>query len=193
MNHFQNNLAKIDKPKFDKRTGTDKSFGLRFYRKYDSCFSDVFKKECFVKKSSKMPSPACIFTLPLEIDSLNHINSEEETLLNVESESHTQKNVNFQGLVDRKSAKKRKSICSTLFFIFQMIKWHVLLYCVITSSLYAIFHFFLTKKNKKEVLEALSFLDDWRQLVFFYGIYLSYTVKKVGDVSAVSHKHFNHK
>lgn len=139
-----------------------------------------------------MPSQGCIFTLPLEIDSKSVLNAEEETLLTVASDGNG-KFVNFsthQGQVDRTAVVKRKSVCSRLWFIVNMLKWHVLAFCVITSSLYAIFHFFLTKKDKKEVLAALSFLDDWKQLVFFFGIYLSYAVKKVGDISAVSHTFF---
>jgi hypothetical protein len=134
-----------------------------------------------------MSSPCC-FTLPLEIDTNNYINSEEETLLTVDSDGKQVKFVKFQGQVERHDAVKRKTVCSRIWFFMKIVKWHVLAYCVITSSFFAIFHFCLNKKDKKEVLQALTFLDDWKQLVFFFGIYLSYAVKKVGDVSAVSNQ-----
>lgn len=135
----------------------------------------------------KMSSSGCVFTLPLEIESGNFINTEEETLLSVNSDGQQIiKSVKFQGRIERHDAVKRKTVCSRVIFTLQMIKWHVLAFLLITSSLYSAFHFCLNKKDKKEVLKALSLLDDWRQLVFFCGIYLSYTVKKVGDVSSVS-------
>lgn len=140
-----------------------------------------------------MPSAGCVFTLPLEIESDNFINSDEQTPLSFSSNVNGQnirKSVKFQGHIERHDAVKRKSVCSRVIFTLQMIKWHVLVYLIITSSLYAVFHFCVSKKAKIEVLKALALLDDWRQLVFFFGIYLSYTVKKVGDVSAVSQSVF---
>jgi uncharacterized metal-binding protein len=140
-----------------------------------------------------MPSD-CIFTLPLEIDTRNFINSEEETLLTVESDGY-QKSVKYQGQIDN-AVVKRRSACGKLLFLMNIIKWHVLAFFIITGSFFAIFEICLSQKDKKEVLNALSFFSDWKQLVFFFGIYLSYSVKKVGDVSAVSNrksvaKHFH--
>lgn len=140
---------------------------------------------------AEMSSPGCVFSLPLEIESDNFISSEDATLLSVDSEGQSiRKSVKFQGQIERHDAVKRKSVCSRVIFTIQMIKWHVLVFAIITSSLYSIFHFFLTKKDKTEVLKAVVLFDDWRQLVFFFGIYLSYTVKKVGDISAVSYSYF---
>lgn len=138
-----------------------------------------------------MPSQGCVFTLPLEFETEHFTSSEEETLLTVESNNQSfRKSVKFQGQVARHDAVKkikRKTVCSRVIFTLNMIKWHVLVFLIITSSLYAIFNFCFNKKDKQQVLKALVLFDDWRQLVFFFGIYLSYTVKKVGDVSSVSY------
>lgn len=69
-----------------------------------------------------------------------------------------------------------------------MIKWHILVFIVITASLYAAFHFGVNSKNKKTVIDSVAFLNDWRLLVFFLGIYLSFSVKKISDISNVSRK-----
>ena len=127
---------------------------------------------------------------PMEISNENYINSEEETLLTEDRDFKTQTASTFQMRVvppSQINTVKRKSVCGTLFFILQMIKWHLLLFCSLTSAFCAIFHFCLKKKDKEEIVNAISFLDDWRQLVFFFGVYVSYAVKKVGDVSGVSH------
>lgn len=139
---------------------------------------------------SEMSPQNCAFMLPLEIDSNDYLNTDEKTPLNGEPE--IQPMMSFQGNFVEDSNKtqvkfqQRRNVWRKLWFMILMIKWHVLFYCIISSSFYAIFHYCLSKKDKKEVADALSFLDDWRQLVFFFGIYLSYAVKKVGDVSSVS-------
>jgi hypothetical protein len=131
--------------------------------------------------------PSKCFSLPLEIETESFNNPEEETLIAVASGGpNDKKSVKFQGKLERNDAVEKKSICSRVIFTLQMIKWHVLVFLIITSSLYAVFHFCCKKKDQKEILKALALFDDWRQLVFFFGIYFSYTVKKVGDISAVS-------
>lgn len=127
---------------------------------------------------------------PLEISRENYINSEEETLLTVDNDAKLQTTTVFQSQVvppKQINTVKRKSVCGSFLFILHMIKWHLLLFCCLTSAFCATFHFCLKKKDKEEIFTALSFLDDWRQLVFFFGVYVSYSVKKVGDVSGVSH------
>lgn len=139
------------------------------------------------KVQAEMASSGCVFSLPMEIESENFMSSEEDTLLTVDSDGQKiVKTVKFQGRVERQNAPvQRKTVCSLVISTLKMIQWHVLIFTVITCSLYAAFHFCLSKKAKTEVLKALVLFDDWRQLVFFFGIYLSYSVKKVGDVSSV--------
>lgn len=134
-----------------------------------------------------MATAGCVFSLPMEIESENFMNSEEDTLLTVDSDGQkVLKTVKFQGRVKRQNAPEQsKSVCCRVIFTLKMIQWHVLIFVVITCSLYSAFHFGLSVKGKKEVLKSLVLFDDWKQLAFFFGIYLSYSVKKVGDVSSV--------
>ncbi|CRK91611.1 CLUMA_CG005265, isoform A [Clunio marinus] len=55
---------------------------------------------------------------------------------------------------------------------------------IIWGNLWAIFHFGFDIQQQKIILQALSFCDDWRQLMFFLGVYQAFAVKKVSDVSS---------
>lgn len=67
-----------------------------------------------------------------------------------------------------------------------VIRLHILAYLFIFGSIYPIFHFVLDDDQRRLILQALAFCDDWKQLVFFFGIYVSFAVKKVSDISGVS-------
>lgn len=135
-----------------------------------------------------MSPTGCTFTLPIESESAGS-SDEESTLLTVDTDS---KNLALQGQPKRKKPKKAKkktqkpSRFGLLAFTLRMIRWHILLYLAVFASLYATFHFGFDEKQKKIILQSISLLDDWKQLMFFFGIYLSFSVKKVSDVSSVS-------
>lgn len=139
-----------------------------------------------------MDARGCIFVLPLESESEEPVNSEEETLLVVDSvvpgkdNKEEPKTLPPQRQEKRQSAVDNSSPFYLLRFTWRMISWHILIFLVITISLYAAFHYGINAKNKKEIIDALTFLNDWRVLAFFFGIYLSFSVKKVSDISNVS-------
>lgn len=84
----------------------------------------------------------------------------------------------------------KKSKFSPIKFTWRMIRWHILYFLTIFSVLYATFYYGFDHKHKKEILTALEFCDDWKQFAFFLGIYLSFAVKKVGDVTSVSNTEY---
>ena len=68
-----------------------------------------------------------------------------------------------------------------------MIRGHIVLFFALSAWFYAIFHVSFSDDQKEVVLKALAFVDDWKQMAFFLGIYISFAVKKVSDVSSVSY------
>lgn len=72
-----------------------------------------------------------------------------------------------------------------LTYAWYVTRWYILLFLAILSSFYSIFHFALDDVHKEIILRALAFCDDWKQLIFFFGIFVSFAVKKVSDVSSV--------
>lgn len=134
-----------------------------------------------------MMSDGCVFVLPLESDQEDDLlMSDESILLHVDSDNknYDPKSLN-QGQIERRPAAKKSSRFSLIRFTWRMIKWHILLFLVLSSSIYAILHFCFDKKQKEIILTASAFFNDWRLLVFFFGIYLSFSIKKIGDVSSV--------
>lgn len=67
-----------------------------------------------------------------------------------------------------------------------VLRWHILSYLIILAIFYLTFQFAIDKAQKEIILSSLAFCDDWKQLVFFFGLYVSFAVKKVSDVSSVS-------
>lgn len=70
--------------------------------------------------------------------------------------------------------------------IWYVIRWYALTFLAIFGTIYPIFHFVLDDVQKEIILKAVAFVDDWKQLIFFFGLYVSFAVKKVSDVSSVS-------
>lgn len=70
--------------------------------------------------------------------------------------------------------------------VWYVIRWYVFIYFVILGVLYPLFHFVLDNDQKLIILQAVAFCDDWKQLIFFFGLYVSFAVKKVSDISSVS-------
>lgn len=149
---------------------------------------------------SKM-SPTGCFVLPLESEAEDEEEKEEEkeeisaqtNLLTVESgdkKNEVAKVKPAQAQSERKKKKKnaleRRSRLGILRFTWRMIRWHIFIFLAIFASLYATFLYGFDDKHKKIILQAISLFDDWRQLMFFFGIFLSFAVKKVSDVSSVS-------
>lgn len=123
-----------------------------------------------------------VFTLPLNSDLDNHsVTSEESKLLSVDVEKGEVKKPDD---IEIPASPKPKQL-SRLNFTWRMIRWHIILFLAIASSLYSIFHFCFDKSQKGIILKALAFGDDWRVLAFFLGIYISFSVKKVSDVTSV--------
>lgn len=106
-------------------------------------------------------------------------NLEQQVTVEVPEEEEPMTNV-------RQRNVRLKTKFSQIKFTWRMIRWHILYFLVIFSSFYATFHYAFDNKHKTEILAALTFCDDWKQLAFFLGIYLSFSVKKVSDVSSVS-------
>lgn len=129
----------------------------------------------------------CVFTLPVE-SLLDDPPTPDETQLLIGTD--VEENVN-SGLVKKrtptKEPPKKPKKFNKLLFTWRMIRWHIILFAAITCGLYAILHYGFDNKQKKVILEALAFCDDWKQMAFFFGIYLSFAVKKVSDVTQVSH------
>lgn len=129
----------------------------------------------------------CNFVLPLEGDSDEIVKSEFTTLLTVDADGKEfVKEKSAQGQTPLKTAAKKSSKFNQLKFTWRMIRWHIFIFLAIFSSIYATFHYGFDKEQKKIILKAVAFCDDWKHLAFFFGIYLSFTVKKVSDVSSVS-------
>lgn len=127
-----------------------------------------------------------IFTLPLgesELDELS-VAAEDSQLIAVDVPSKEDE-VELKKPKPRvdKSWKPKKKF-NTLLFIWRMIRLHIVLFAIVTCGLYAILHYGFKKSQQKVILGALAFCDDWKQLAFFFGIYLSFAVKKISDVTS---------
>lgn len=136
---------------------------------------------------------ACVFTLPLESEGEEQIISDEATLLNVDSDvddkvvqSPPQGQKKRQRAPTIQAVTKKPPKVNRFKFTWRMIRWHILLFLALSIWLYAIFIAAFTEEQKEIVLRALEFLDEWKQMAFFLGIYISFAVKKVSDVSSVS-------
>ncbi|KAJ6640917.1 Bestrophin-1 [Pseudolycoriella hygida] len=68
--------------------------------------------------------------------------------------------------------------------VWYVIRWHVLSFLIIFGVFYSSFHFVLHDDQKEIIMKAVAFCDDWKQLIFFYGLYVTFAVKKVSDVSS---------
>lgn len=119
--------------------------------------------------------------------------TEKTTLLNVETGNGNKEVVKpqtAQAKVDQTKKKKpaleKRSKIGIFRYTFRMIIFHIFVFLALFSALFATFHYGFDDKHKKIILQAVALLDDWKQLMFFFGIFLSFSVKKVGDVSSVS-------
>lgn len=138
---------------------------------------------------SKMAIDGCGFALPIEVppEEQSEEPEEESILLTVDSDGKKyQVKAPSKKKSKKKKTKRKPSRLRQLWFTWRMIRLHILLFLVLFGSLYAGFHYGFDALQKKIILQAVSLLDDWKQLMFFFGIYLSFAVKKTGDVSSVS-------
>lgn len=154
-----------------------------------------------------MPYIGHALTLPLESEYEEHFTDAEIMLLTVDSDEPKSDKIDENEalrpeIVNRsktkspaKSVEQTKSMdpaleethFSRLKFLYMMIRWHFFLFLAITSTFYVIFHYGLDTNQKELILKALSFCDDWKQMAFFLGIYISFAVKKVSDIIGVSY------
>lgn len=147
-----------------------------------------------------MPYIGHALTLPLESEYEEQFTDAEIMLLTVDSDDpKTEKSSNSVNRTKTRKVpksveitkQKRESFELTHYgrikFLWRMIIWHLFLFLAVTSSLYAIFHYGFDNSQKELILQALSFCDDWKQMAFFLGIYISFAVKKVSDIIGVSH------
>lgn len=127
-----------------------------------------------------------VFALPLENEEEEKIVDEHHTLLNMEKNVGIQPATAISQTQGRVEVATRKppSFCERLSRQIHMIKWHILLFFAIFVSLYAVFVVSFNNDQKVIILEALTFFDDWRPFVFIMGIYCSFSVKKVSDVTS---------
>lgn len=149
-----------------------------------------------------MPPAALVFTLPLEDDGEEQLVYDEGTYLNVETDGDdkdSDKDAKKSNDIDEKSQRqpRKKRIrapiikekpppFSRLRFTWRMIRGHILLFFALSMWFYAIFHVAFSDDQKEVVLKAMEFVDDWKQMAFFLGIYISFAVKKVSDIASVS-------
>ena len=154
-----------------------------------------------------MPYIGHALTLPLESEYEEHFTDAEIMLLTVDSEDPKPEKLSESQLLrseeepHRRTRRQEKTIesakppeatsaelthYSRMKFVFMMIRWHFFLFLAITSSIYVIFHYGFDTNQKELILKALSFCDDWKQMAFFLGIYISFAVKKVSDIIGVS-------
>jgi hypothetical protein len=139
--------------------------------------------------------PPCVFALPFESEEEPPPYVDEAVVL-LQCEKLDQQNKTSD--TESSQSKKRKerpksppklpppSLCTRLSRQCQMIKWHILAFAITFGSLYAVFHGLFNKKQKVIILNALDLFDDWRPFVFVMGIYCSFAIKKVSDISSVS-------
>lgn len=145
--------------------------------------------------------PEYAFILPLDDDDENRLeevsyvdDTETETpLTGIEIEipkatKKKQKNQIDEPTYPTVEASFRQNFLKLVWYV---IRWYVLIYLIILGIFYPIFHFVLDDVQKEIILRALAFCDDWKQLIFFFGLYVSFAVKKVSDVSSVSIHVFN--
>ena len=138
-----------------------------------------------------MPYTGCALTLPLESESEEQTTYSDMILINVESEDQKPaKLFEGQSMIQNAVNQSKLAKCNRVKFVWIMTRWHFFIFLAITSSLYAIFHYGLKTDQKKVLLKALGFCDDWRQMAFFLGIYISFAVKKVQDVISVSLRNY---
>jgi len=153
-----------------------------------------------------MPYIGHALTLPLEDEYEEHFTDAEIMLLTVDSDDHRPEKSSESQLLredeeeekPKKSRKSPKSIdvvkpapeaewthFDRLKFVYMMIRSHFFIFLAITSTFYVVFHYGFDTNHKELILRALSFCDDWKQMAFFLGIYISFAVKKVSDI--ISH------
>lgn len=138
-----------------------------------------------------------VFTLPLECSPQETDPKNGEAIVDMENEKKEltdstepmikkKPKTDNEEIISHRYEPKKISVFGRFYFSLKMVFWHILLYFAITVSLYAGFHYGFNRLEKQILLDAFSFLYDWRPLVFFLGIYMSFTVKKISDISAVS-------
>lgn len=128
----------------------------------------------------------CALTLPIESEYEEQMTYADVILLNVEPDDKKSAKL-FEGQpMIHYAAKANQPKFNRLKFVWVMIRWHFFLYLAITSSLYATFHYGFGIDQKDEILKAIAFCADWRQMAFFLGVYISFSVKKVQDIISVS-------
>lgn len=136
---------------------------------------------------NEQSSAGNVFILPVESEFDDPVTPEESNLLVVDvDENVPDTQIKRKPQPPKESPEKPKQF-NKLLFTWRMIRWHIILFAVITCGLYAILHYGFERKQKKVILDALAFCDDWKQMAFFFGIYLSFAVKKVSDVTSVSY------
>lgn len=138
--------------------------------------------------------PEYAFVLPLDDDDPKRLEEEsyiddsgaETPLTGIEIEIPTRPSKRKQkNQIDEQSEVKevtfRQNVLKVMWYV---IRWHVLAYLIIFGTFYPLFHFILDNDQKVIILQALAFCDDWKQLIFFFGMYVTFAVKKVSDISS---------
>lgn len=157
-----------------------------------------------IRKPFKMPYIGHALTLPLESEYEEHFTDQEIMLLTVDygdtksevDESEPLRNDAVKRIKTKKMPETVEptrpkdttaewSHFSKMKFLFMMIRWHFILFLAITCSFFSIFYYVFDSNQKELILRALSFCDDWKQMAFFLGIYISFAVKKVSDIISV--------
>lgn len=137
--------------------------------------------------------PEYAFILPLDDDDdgpedIKYVSDTEIPLTGVDTEIPKSKKRKQKTKVDDEPIETVEATFRQNFMklVWYVIRWYVLIYLVILGVIYPLFHFVLDNDQKQIILQAVAFCDDWKQLIFFFGLYVSFAVKKVSDISSVS-------
>lgn len=71
-------------------------------------------------------------------------------------------------------------------FVVQKLKWSFAVFCVITGVFYAVNASFFNHEARQYVFNNLKFLADWRLLIVFIGVYITFATKKSWEINNVS-------
>lgn len=144
--------------------------------------------------------PDYAFILPLDDDDDRSLLEEPKYLDDTETETETPL-TGIEIEIPKVSKKKQKNQQidepiappvevsfrqNFLKLVWYVIVWYALSFLLILGTFYPLFHFVLDNDQKEIILRALAFCDDWKQLIFFFGLYVTFAVKKVSDISSVS-------
>lgn len=92
----------------------------------------------------------------------------------------------YESIIQRWKSLLCTRICLNIFNLIWCIGLYFLIFTVLLSAVFSIFHFALDDIEKVIVLDALALFGDWKQFPLFFSIYIGFAMKKDYDTSNVS-------